>query len=201
MPHHLITFAPQPELAHGAPPAVAAPARPSAVGVAAACWGVGGQLVLLFVPSRQLAHAAVESLRAPGVASWTWPLAAASIVAMCFFQGYLGFQRRYAPLVAARAAHLARHPRPWHAALAPLYVCGLLHASPRRRLTTTLIFAIMPALALGVSRLPDPFRGVVDLGVACGLLWGTVTVVVSSVRAAAGRAPAVSLELPAGPRR
>lgn len=181
----------------GAPRDATAPARARAAGALAASWGVAAQVALLLLPARQLAHAGVDALAAQGVA-WSFALAAASVAALCYLQGYRGFQRRYAPLVAARAVHLARHPRPWHAALAPLYVCGLVHASPRRRRATALVAATMPVLALAVGALPQPYRAAVEVGVAFGLLWGVVAVLAFAIRAAGGRPPAVPLDLPAG---
>ncbi|MFL5262219.1 MAG: hypothetical protein ACJ79L_07420 [Anaeromyxobacteraceae bacterium] len=149
----------------------------------------------------KLSRAAFAGLTAPGISAAHWALAAASVAFLCYFQGYRGFQCRYAPFVAARAAHLARHPRLAHAIAAPFYACGLVHASPRRRAATTLLYVTMAALAIGLARLPDPYRAIVDLGVACGLLWGAVSLLVFASRAAVGLPPAAALDLPDPPRR
>jgi hypothetical protein len=172
-----------------------------ALGAAAACWGVAGQGTLLLVAVLKLSRAALAGLTGPGIGAVHWALAAASVAFLCYFQGYRGFQRRYAPFVAARAAHLARHPRLAHAIAAPFYACGLLHASPRRRAATTLLYVTMAALAIGLTHLPHPYRAIVDLGVACGLLWGAVSLLVFASRAAVGLPPAVALDLPDPPRR
>jgi hypothetical protein len=186
-----------PARAGGAP----APAVPQLAGIAAAVWGVAGQLALLGVGAVQLLRAALRGFATAGIDATTLALAAASVATLCYFQGYRGFQLGYARLVAARAAHLARHPRPLHALLAPLHVCGLLHATRRRRFGTALLFGVMGALAVLVGRLPEPYRAVVDLGVACGLGWGSASVLALAVRAAAGRPPAVALDLPPSPDR
>ena len=172
-----------------------------ALGAAAACWGIAGQAALLLVAVLKLSRAALAGLTAPGLGAFHWALAAASVAFLCYFQGYRGFQRGYAPFVAARAAHLARHPRLAHAIAAPFYACGLVHATPRRRAGTTLLYVTMAALAIGLARLPDPYRAIVDLGVACGLLWGAVSLLAFASRAAVGLPPAVALDLPDPPRR
>jgi hypothetical protein len=125
-----------------------------------------------------------------------WALAGALLVALGYFQGYRGFQRGYAPFVAARAAHLARHPTLLHALAAPLYVCGLVGATPRRRARTVLLFAVMPLLAVAVGSLPAPYDALVDLGVAFGLAWGTAALAGHGLRAALGVATPVPLDLP-----
>jgi hypothetical protein len=180
----------------GGAPAPAVPQRAGLAGIAAAAWGVAGQLALLGVGAVQLLRAALRGFATAGIDATTLALAAASVATLCYFQGYRGFQLGYARLVAARAAHLARH-----ALLAPLHVCGLLHATRRRRFGTALLFGVMGALAVLVGRLPEPYRAVVDLGVACGLGWGTASVLALAVRAAAGRPPAVALDLPPSPDR
>ena len=169
-------------------------------GVLAAAWGVTGQIALVAAPAALLLRAAVRGLAAADLDPWHWALSAATVLLLGYFQGYRGFQRGYAPFVAARAAHLARHPAVWHGIAAPLHVCGLVDATPGRRARTALLLAVMPVLAFLVARLPAPYRAIVDLGVAFGLAWGALSIIVYAARAAAGRVPAIPLSLPA-PRR
>jgi hypothetical protein len=177
------------------PPALGAE-RTSALGAVAAFWGVGFHVALLIVAVTQLLRAALSGLAAADPAPSTWMLSAASVAVLCYFQGYRGFQRGFSRLVVARAAHLSRHPTPWHALVAPLHVCGLVHATARRRVATAAIFVVMPALAVGVSRLPEPLHAAIDLGVAAGLTWGLAAMVWLASRAAAGRPPGSPLDLP-----
>jgi len=165
-------------------------------GLAAATWGVGAHLAIIAVAIRRLLAAGLAGLAGAGTIGWA--LAAACVAAFLWFQGYRGFQRAFSPLVAGRAAHLASHPRPWHALAAPLHVCGFVHATPGRRTRAALLFGSMPFLVWGVARLPEPWHAAVDLGVACGLLWGAACLVLHTGQALAGRAPAVPLDLPAG---
>lgn len=163
-------------------------------GVFAATWGVAGQVVLVAAPAALLLPAATRGLASADLGAAHSALAVASLVVLGYFQGYRGFQRGYAPFVAARAA-LARHPTAWHGVAAPLHVCGLIAATSRRRARTAALFAVMPVLAFAVGRLPSPYRAIVDLGVALGLASGAVALAAFGVRAALGRPPAVALDL------
>lgn len=184
------------------PPIISSAAAPghSVRGALAASWGVAGQVALVAVPAALLLRTATRGLAGADLGPAHWALAAATLLLLGYFQAYRGFQRGYAPFVAARAAHLARHPTAWHAIAAPLHVCGLIAATRRRRARTAALFAIMPLLALAVGRLPEPYRAIVDLGVAFGLTWGAVALAAFGVRAALGRPPAVALDLPLSSR-
>jgi hypothetical protein len=186
----------RPRLATEAHAAASVTPDVGALGAAGAVWGVGGHVVLLAVAVVQLSRAALRGL-AEGLAPWQWGAALATVVALCFFQGYRGFQRKFSRLVVARASHLARHPRRVDALLAPLYCMGLFHATRRRRIASAALVVIMIALAIGVGRLPEPYHAIVDLAVACGLLWGGLAMVAFAAGALAGRPPAISLDLPA----
>jgi hypothetical protein len=182
-----------------APPPLSPALSPAAagvgLGVVAAAWGLLGQLALLLAAVSRLLAAALTGLA--GATPSTWALAAGCVVTFCYFQGYRGFQRRYSPFVAGRAAHLARNPRLAHAVLAPLFCCGLVHATRRRRVATLVLYATMVVLAVGIRRLHEPYRAAVELGVACGLFWGAAALLAFAVRALAGRPPATPLDLPA----
>jgi hypothetical protein len=186
----------RPRLATEAHAAASVTPDVGALGAAGAVWGVGGHVVLLAVAVVQLSRAALRGL-AEGLAPWQWGVAAATVVTLCFFQGYRGFQRKFSRLVVARASHLARHPRRVDALLAPLYCMGLFHATRRRRMASAALVVIMIALAFAVGRLPEPYHAIVDLGVACGLLWGGLSMVAFAAGSLAGRPPAISLDLPA----
>lgn len=175
--------------------------RVGLMGAVAAAWGVLSHMCLLLVAVLQLATVAMDGLTAGALGAWEWLLAAATLVLMGYFQGYRGFQRGYAPLVVARAFHLARYPRAVHALLAPMYCMCLVHASRRRIIATWILVATMIVLAMLVGILPEPYRAIVDLSVAFGLAWGAAALAVFALRAIAGRPPATPLDLPAGAAR
>lgn len=125
-----------------------------------------------------------------------WVFAAVWLVFMGYAEGYRGFQKRFAPRVVARAIALARDPRPLRVLLAPAFCIGYFGARRRRVITAWSITAVIVLIVLGVRQVPQPWRGLVDLGVVVGLGWGLAAVAVFAVRALAGHPPDVSPELP-----
>lgn len=117
-----------------------------------------------------------------------------SVAFMAYFEGYKGFQRAFAPRVAARALYLARHPEPLRVVLAPLFVMAVFGARTRRLIASWgLLVFIVGGIAL-VQLLPPLYRAAVDAGVVVGLSWGGVAVLVSFLKAL-WKGPAVDPEL------
>lgn len=169
----------------------------SALGAAAAAWGVTGQLLLLLAAIGRLFPVAREGLTAHVLGTGEWLLAGVTLAAFGYFMGHRGLQRGYAPRVVARAVHLAQHPRPSHALLAPLYCMGLVHASARRRIASAVLVVTMVGLVVLVRAVPQPYRGIVDAGVVLGLALGVAAVVAFARRAIRGNPPRAPLDLPA----
>jgi hypothetical protein len=163
----------------------------------AALWGVVGFCLILLQAIYRLAILALEPIRGGLMTEpWQWALYAASIAFMAYTEGYRGFQLRAAPRIVVRALHLARHPRPLHVALAPVFCTGLFHATRRRLIASWLLYGMLILLILSVRQLAQPWRGMVDAGVVVGLTWGVVSIIIIYVRALAGHPPQVSPELP-----
>lgn len=185
------------ELPRAAPTAALA-WQPSAVGVLAATWGLAGTAALLTRAIWRLTPAAWEAATRYQLGALGWGFGALWLLFMGYSEGYRGFQKGFAPRVAARAAHLAQRPRPLHVLLAPLFCMGLIHASRRRLVTSWSLVSMVVVLVLMVRHVPQPWRGLVDAGVVLGLTWGLVAVLVFGGRALRGRAPRVSTDLPVG---
>src|SRR5690606_4264468 len=95
-------------------------------------WGVGGVLLLLGQAIWRLTPIALDAIHG-GLTAGQIALCGAWIVVNGYAEGYRAFQLRFSPRVVARAVHLARHPRPLHVALAPLFCMSFFHATPRGR--------------------------------------------------------------------
>ena len=147
------------------------------IGSAGAVWGVGGVMLLLASAVYRLSPVAWAALQEPldGV---HWAFLIVFLSFMVAVEGYMGFQRGFSPRVVARAAYLRRHPRHLHALLAPLFCMGYFHATRRRQATSVLVTAAIIGLVLLVRQMPQPWRGIVDLGVVAGLVWGLVSMAV-----------------------
>jgi hypothetical protein len=143
------------------------------VGAAGAVWGIAGVSLLIGDAVYRLSLVAIDAFTYP--LDWRhWVFLVVFLVFMTVSEGYLGFQRAFSPRVAARARYLARHPRVVHALFAPLFCMGFFHATRRRQISSILLTMGIVVMVVLVRQLAQPWRGIVDLGVAAGLVWGLV---------------------------
>jgi hypothetical protein len=170
--------------------------RTRAFGTAAAVWGLLGAAALLLNAVVRLAPVAVEAFAGYRLDAWQWLLTLGGVAFMGYFEGYRGFQQGFSPRVVVRALHLARNPRPLHVVLAPLFCMGLIHASRRRLTASWVLLAGIVVLVLLVRGVPQPYRGIIDVGVVFGLAWGLVALAAFAWGAIVGSPPRVSPELP-----
>jgi hypothetical protein len=147
-----------------------------------ALWGLFGVSLLIGWAVVRLTPVAVEAWGMPwGVLEWL--VAVPWVAFMLVGEGYRGFQKGFAPRVAARARYLRDHPRPLHVLLAPLFCMGFIHATRKRRIVSTAVTSGIIILILLVRLLPQPWRGIVDLGVVAGLAWGLLAIAWFGVQA------------------
>ncbi len=170
-------------------------ARPPPAGILAAVWGLAGVVALVGNGVRNVWPHVEVAVRG-GLTAVQWAMLIGWSVVMAWTEGYRGFQRAFAPRVVARALALARRPTLVRGLLAPAF-CMALFAAPRRRLIVSWSVLVgVIGLVIGVSRIAQPWRGVIDAGVVVGLAWGLVALLVIAVRAALGRPPGVDPQLP-----
>ena len=156
------------------------------LGAIGAVWGVLGLCALLLWAIYRLSFYAVAAWEAPW-AWWHWAFFAVWMIFMVYSEGYKGFQKGFSPRVVARAVHLSRHPVGWHVALAPLYCMGYIHATKKRRIVALSVTAGVVTLVLLVSHLPQPWHGIVDMGVVAGLIYGVAAILAFALQVVAGR--------------
>ncbi len=144
------------------------------MGIIGAVWGIVGVLALL--------GSAVYRLAKIGLAAFSsdfrwhhWAALVVIVLVMAYAEGYRAFQQRFSPRVAARARYLKSHPRFLHVLLAPLFCMGFFYATKRRKITSFSVTLGIIALVIAVRMLPQPWRGMIDLGVVVGLGWGIVS--------------------------
>jgi hypothetical protein len=167
----------------------------SFMGAVGAAWGVAGVFALIGWAVFRLSQVAAGAF-AHTLGARHWVFLVTFLLFMLVSEGYRGFQKNFAPRVAARARHLRDHPRAGHVLLAPLFCMSYFHATPRRLLGAYGLTAMIVVLVVGVRRLPQPWHGLVDVGVAAGLMWGLVALVVFTYRAFGTEGFSVSPEVP-----
>lgn len=168
----------------------------SALGAAAALWGVVGVIAILGQAIYRLSKLAIEPITGDMFQWWHWALWAGWMAFQLYAEGYRGFQRSFSPRVAARALYLGRNPRPLRVALAPLFCMSFFHAT-RARLRFQYVFvAALICVIVVVQQLPQPWRGLIDAGVVAGLVWGVIALVAYFAAGWAGAALPVSADTP-----
>ena len=134
-------------------------------------WGLGGVLLLLVSPIWRLALVGLEAVSMP--LTWVhWLALAAWVPFMAYSEGYRGFQKGFSPRVAIRAIFLLSNPTPLRTALAPLFCIGYFDIARRRQIAVIAVTSVVILFIVAVRLLPQPWRGLVDLGVVVGLGWG-----------------------------
>jgi hypothetical protein len=162
-----------------------------------AWWAVLGVVLMLLQAVIKLGIVAADPfVSGSGLTPLESAVCAAWVLANIYAEGYRGFQKAFVPRTVARAFHLAAEPRPLFVLLAPLYAMALFHARPRRLAVSWALVAFIVLAVVFIRRLPAPWRSIVDAGVVAGLVWGTVTLLTTFVRALRGDVPAYPLDLP-----
>jgi len=155
--------------------------RASMLGTLGAVWGLIGILALLLSAVLRLWPLVEDAFSYP--LTWYHRVALLAIaLGMAYFEGYKGFQMAFSPRTAARARYLLHNPRPLHVALAPLFCMGYFYATKRRRITSISLTLGIVTLIIMVRFIPQPWRGIIDLGVVVGLAWGIVSLLAFSIQ-------------------
>jgi len=158
-------------------------------------WGLGGVFLLIGSAVWRLTPYAVEAIQG-GLSLLQWVITLGWAGFMLVAEGYRGFQKQFSPRVVARAKYLANHPVPWHVALAPAFCMGFFHATKKRKIVTWCLFTGIVVLILIVRTLPQPWRGIVDLGVVLGLAYGLLWIGVFAIQCFSGASFNVDPETP-----
>lgn len=162
-----------------------------------ASWGVVGVLALLGQAIFRLGERALQ-VNANELTTLQTATLAAWVSFSLYGEGYRAFQMRFSPRVVARALIAGRSDNALHALLAPAFCMSLFHATRRGLIVAWGTIVMVICLVLIVSRLPQPWRGIIDAGVVLALLWGALAIVAFFVKAlASGEAPNVDTALPA----
>jgi hypothetical protein len=122
--------------------------------------------------------------------TWTqWFWMGVSVTAFAYGEGYRALHRRFSPHVIARACELASERQSLRNWLqAPLYLLCLVRARRAAMLRGWLSVALILLAVVAVRQLPEPYRGIVDAGVAVALaigLWSLARGFVAAVRGSA----------------
>jgi len=168
---------------------------PSLLGKIGAIWGILGltwlfssALVRLFPYAKEVSECPLEW--------YHWLGLVACLAFMGYAEGYKGFQLRFSPRAAARALYIMRNPTLIRVIFAPLFCMGYFYATRKRKIVAYSLTIMVICLIIGVHHTPQPWHGIIDVGVLFGLGWGMVSVWVFAIKALFGKNYDVSPETP-----
>jgi hypothetical protein len=141
-----------------------------------------GVVLLLGSATYRLSFPAADAF-AHHFAWYHWAALAVNLVFMGYSEGYRGFQQGFSPRVAARARYLRSRPNLLRTLLAPLFCMGYFHAIRKRKIVAYSLTAGIVVLVVAVRALPQPWRGIVDVGVVFGLAWGIASLLLFTLLA------------------
>ena len=145
------------------------------MGRLARAWALVGVSLLFFFAIQRLGSRGIDTL-ATGLTPFQWGMLALSVFVFGYGEGVLALERRWVPRLIDRADELALECNPFYQWVAPLYGMSLVGAARKEMIRSWgLVLAILGAVVL-VGRLPVPWRGIIDLGVAAALTWGLVAI-------------------------
>lgn len=154
----------------------------NSIGYLGVAWAVIG-LTLIFISAIiRIAPHPIEAIRS-GLSFGEWVTLLIWCAFMLFAEGYRGFQKQFSPRFASRALYLFNNPYRSHLFFAPLFCIGYIYATRKRKLSAWLLSLGIIFLVVGVSHIAQPWRGIIDIGVIIGLVYGLVSVHYFCIRA------------------
>lgn len=152
------------------------------IGYIAALWGISGIFLLIGSAIYRLSDIGLQTFNYD--LSWYhWAALAFSVIFMGFAEGYRGFQQAWSPRVAARILYLSQNVSPVRFVFAPLFCMGFFSIVRKRMIVTYCLTLGIISMVLLVHQLEQPWRGIVDLGVVTGLIWGLTSLLLFSIKA------------------
>lgn len=147
-----------------------------------AVWGVVGVILLLGFAVFRLEPFAIE-LFEQKLNLWQVALLVVWCLVMGYSEGYKAFGKQFAPRVVARAQHLANKATWQRIVLAPIFCIGYFGATKKRIITSIVLVTGIVILIVAVHFAPQPWRGMIDVGVILGLVIGIFYLMLYGYRA------------------
>lgn len=138
-------------------------------------WAGVGVSVILFSAMYRLSAHVLEFFYLPTLSVKDILLASIWTIFMAYSEGYKGFQKGFSPRVAARTKYLFDQPSIINSVFAPFFVMGFFNSVKKRLITVWLLTSLIFILVMVVKYIPQPWRGIIDMGVLIGLAWGLLS--------------------------
>ncbi|MRX27595.1 hypothetical protein [Kangiella sp. HZ709] len=103
-----------------------------------------------------------------------WLILVGNTAFMAYSEGYKGFQQSYSIKFSNRLRQIESNPSIAIGLLAPLYCMSYFAADRRNILSAYILTFAIVLLIIFFSYIPQPWRGILDVGVVVGLSWGII---------------------------
>ncbi len=112
-----------------------------------------------------------------------WLVLIANTSFMAYSEGYKGFQKSYSIKFANRLKELEQKPTLIRQFLAPLYCMNYFSAIKKNLILAYVLTIAIILLIIIFNYIPQPWRGILDVGVVVGLSWGIMATIVLALKA------------------
>lgn len=143
----------------------------------AAAWGLIGFSALLGEAFYKVTPYVIELFQKP-LSALHWAALIGWVAFMAYSEGYRGFQKHYSPRFAARLRWLRENANLKQALLAPLFCMCFFGTTRKRKIVAYCLTSGIALLVVLIKLLPQPWRGIIDVGVIVGLGWGLLSIYV-----------------------
>lgn len=163
-------------------------------------WGVVGVIGILLFAIFRLSSKVIE-MGAHSLSIFQWLFMIVFALYMAYAEGYKGFHLNFSPRVVARANYLRQPQNPslglMPLLLAPLFCMGYFCATRKRILTSFIVTSLIVGVVFLVGLAPQPWRGLIDVGVVIGLAIGVVSILRFWLQVESGRwVHSIAVDLP-----
>jgi hypothetical protein len=152
----------------------------SILGTFAALWGLLGVLFNLGYAVYRVVPYSVAAFQMP-LKWYHWIVMVAFALQMLYSEAYKGFHLKFCPRVTARMRYLRHHFNWRDALLAPIFCVGYYNASKRTKIVAYGIFIFVFVIVRLMQFIPQPWRGVIDVGVVVGLSAGMLSLIYHAI--------------------
>ncbi|MBT3756892.1 MAG: hypothetical protein HOK80_08665 [Candidatus Cloacimonetes bacterium] len=104
-----------------------------------------------------------------------WTVLAAYLIVMIVGKGYFALHRGFVPRVIVRSEQIISNGNLIDKLLAPLYCMGFFKAPKKRMIISYLMILFIISFLVSASKIVQPWRGIIDLGVIVGLSLGIIS--------------------------
>ncbi|MDF1751400.1 MAG: hypothetical protein P1U89_01370 [Verrucomicrobiales bacterium] len=145
-------------------------------------WGTIGVCALLSCAIYRLYPRGMEAING-GLTTLQWVILVLWVLFMLVAEGYRGFQKKFSPRTAARVKYLRDKPDILRTIFAPFFCMGYFHANKKTKIIATCLTLGIILLVVLVSFCPQPWRGIIDVGVVLGLTYGMISFLIFTYQA------------------